>query len=184
MSNNDVKFPLRRRLMLAGLLAAGSGLVHAQEYPEIDWDDLVPKDWDPSKPFKGMEKVMELPDSDPKVAEFYERMREVWDNAPTVAAMNGRRVKLPGYLVPLDQIKGGVVEFLLVPYFGACVHLPPPPANQIIQVKTPKPVPLNTMSAVWVSGTLQVKRSDSSMGISGYSMDAKKVVEYKMPAAR
>src|SRR5690606_34333718 len=98
--------------------------------------------------------------------------------------MNGRRVKLPGYLVPLDQIKGGVIEFLLVPYFGACVHLPPPPANQIIQVKTARPVPLNMMSAVWVSGTLQVKRSDSSMGISGYSMDAKKVVEYKMPAAR
>lgn len=177
---NTLISPIRRRVIIATALMASSTVSFAQEYPEVNWDDLVPEDWDPSKSFKGMEKLLNLPDTDPKVMDFQIRMREVWDNAPTVRAMEGRKVKLPGYLVPLDEVKKGIIEFLLVPYFGACVHTPPPPANQIVHVKSATPVRgLRTMSAVWVSGTLHIKRSDSSMGISGYQMDAKSVVEYK-----
>jgi hypothetical protein len=97
------------------------------------------------------------------------RMRELWDNAPTNPKMSGARVRLPGYVVPLEEVKGELKEFLLVPYFGACIHSPPPPANQIVHVKAQAPLKgWRTMDAVWVSGTLQAARADTAMGASGY----------------
>src|SRR5690606_19721223 len=147
----------------------------------ITWDDLVPADWDPSKSFEDLQDLTALPDSDKRVQKLYDRMREVWDNAPTVPALAGRQVKLPGYLVPLERDKAGLREFLLVPYFGACIHTPPPPANQIIHVRSATPVKgLRTMDAIWVSGTLGLERNKSEMGASGYSMTATKVIKYKL----
>jgi hypothetical protein len=181
---NTKPFPrsfTRRRLLLAALsLPVLSIADAADKYRKISWDDLVPKDWDPSKSFQDLQHLGDLPDSDARVQEMYDRMREVWDNAPIVPAMAGRTVKLPGYLVPLETDKGGMREFLLVPYFGACIHTPPPPANQIVHVRSASPIKgLQTMDAVWVSGRLELKRSDSSMGVSGYSMIASKVEKYK-----
>ncbi len=169
---------LSRRTMLA--LAAGwlaHGPLYAADFPEISWDDLAPADWDPMASLKG---IGSYPDSDPRTQKLYDRMRELWDTAPTVAAMAGRSVRLPGYLVPLDQAKDGLREFLLVPYFGACVHSPPPPANQIVHVRSQTAIKgLRTMDAVWVSGTLQLESSRTDMGVSGYSMLARQVQPYK-----
>jgi hypothetical protein len=72
-----------------------------------------------------------------------------------------------------------------VPYFGACIHTPPPPANQIVHVVADKPIKgLRTMDAVWVSGTLKPFRQDSAMGMSGYQMRAAVVAPYTAPVAR
>lgn len=169
----------RRRLLLAALGIAIAPLVPAADFPEISWDDLIPKNWDPMKSFQDLQNLSTLPDSDVRVQQLYIRMREVWDNAPTVPALAGRAVTLPGYLVPLETGRDGIREFLLVPYFGACIHVPPPPANQIVHVRSSSPVKgFRTMDAVWVSGKLGVGRVDSSMGISGYSMTASKVIKY------
>ena len=98
-------------------------------------------------------------------------MRELWDTAPTVAGLAGQSVSLAGYLVPLDEAKDGIRDFLLVPYFGACIHTPPPPANQIVHVRSQTPIKgFRTMDAVWVSGTLELDRSKTDMGVSGYTM--------------
>ncbi len=178
--NRDRILLTRRRLLLGAASLCVSGLVRAADYPEISWDDLIPKDWDPMAPFSDLPQLGALPDSDARVQEVYERMRSVWDAAPTVAAMAGRTVKLPGYLVPLEMSKEGIREFLLVPYFGACIHTPPPPANQIIHVRSATPIKgLRTMDAVWASGTLGLERTDSGMGVSGYSMAASRVVKYQ-----
>lgn len=57
-------------------------------------------------------------------------------NAPVVKALDGQNIRLPGYIVPLEvSEEGRTTEFLLVPYFGACIHVPPPPSNQIVHVK-------------------------------------------------
>ena len=126
-----------------------------------------------------------LSDSNPKVLQMMRDMRATWDNAPTVAAMDGAAVKLPGYLVPLEEVKGELKEFLLVPYFGACIHSPPPPANQIVHVVAAKPVKgFRSMDAVWVSGTLKTARQDSAMGMSGYRMNAVVVDRYVPPSGR
>jgi hypothetical protein len=175
----------RRRLLLATALAL-SPLAWAQSepYKAITWEALVPPDWDPMKSFRDLQKLAVLPDSDPRVKSMYDRMRKVWDEAPTIPAMAGRAVKIPGFVVPLESGARGMREFLLVPYFGACIHTPPPPANQIIHVRADKPVKgFKTMSAVWVSGTLGLERSDSEMGASGYSMKAARVEKYQEPAS-
>ena len=67
-----------------------------------------------------------------------------------------------------------------LPYFGACIHTPPPPANQIVWVVPAKPAAgFHSMDTVWVSGTLRGNRSDSPMGASGYRLDAVLVEAYK-----
>ncbi len=170
----------RRRLLLgaAGLLAAS--VCRATDYQEISWDELVPDDWDPAAAFRDLQHLGALPDSDARVQALYERMRKTWDSAPTVAAMAGRAVRLPGYVVPLEAGPEGLREFLLVPYFGACIHTPPPPANQIIHVRSAAPVKgLRTMDAVWVEGTLGLERSASDMGASGYSLAANKIKKFE-----
>ena len=140
-------------------------------FRKITWDDLMPKDWDPLKEFKGL-NMSALSDSDPRANAMLKRLREVWD-------MEGATVRIPGYLVPLEESKAGMTEFLLVPYFGACIHSPPPPSNQIIHVLPKAPAKgLRSMDAVWISGTLRTVRADTSMGVSSYRMDAVLVVPY------
>ncbi len=156
----------------------------ATSFKETQWDELVPKDWDPLKRFRDM-NVGALNDANPNVLKLMREMRETWDNAPTNSAMDGAAIRLPGYVVPLEEVKGELKEFLLVPYFGACIHTPPPPANQIVHVLAMKPVKgLRTMDAVWVSGTLSTFRQDSMMGTSGYRMQAAAVTPYTQPAQR
>jgi uncharacterized protein len=153
----------------------------ASAFREAKWEELTPKDWDPTKNFKNMGQYSLMSDADPKVLQMMREMRETWDNAPTVAAMDGQSIKLPGYVVPLEESNGALKEFLLVPYFGACIHTPPPPANQIVHVKVAKPVKFRSMDTVWISGVLKTARQDSYMGTSGYQVDAAIVEAYVPP---
>jgi uncharacterized protein len=157
---------------------ASTAKAGAVSYREINWDELVPKDWDPMKDFKGINLGM-LSDADPKANEMLKKMRESWDNAPGNNAIDGQAVRLPGYLVPLEDSAAGMSEFLLVPYFGACIHTPPPPSNQIVHVK-PKVAAkgFRSMDTVWISGTLKLLRSDTTMGASSYRMEATIVEPY------
>lgn len=109
-------------------------------------------------------------------------LRAAWDDAPTVAGLNGTAVRLPGYVVPLDVVDGRLRSFLLVPYFGACIHTPPPPANQIVHVVLREPAEgFRTMDAVWASGRLTTSRQDSVLGASGYSLRAEAIDHYLPP---
>jgi hypothetical protein len=148
-------------------------------HKEITWEALIPKGWDPASTFKDMD-LSKLDDGDPRAMEMLDRMREAWDNAPVEASLNGARVRIPGFIVPLETQRGKVTEFLLVPYFGACIHSPPPPANQTIQVFAAKPVKDGgTMSAVWVNGTLETTAATTVFGKAGYRMKADSVTPYK-----
>ena len=92
--------------------------------------------------------------------------------------LDGQAVRIPGYVVPLEESPEGLKEFLLVPYFGACIHSPPPPANQIIHVLPQTASKVRSMEPVWISGTLQREKTDSYMGAAGYRMKAQKVEPY------
>ncbi len=103
-------------------------------------------------------------------------MRAAWDNAPLNLALDGQMVRLHGYVVPLEDPKGELKEFLLVPYLGACIHTPPPPENQIVHVRASSvPHGLRTMDALSVSGVLKVHRQNSAMGVSGYEFSDARV---------
>lgn len=148
-------------------------------FREVTWEALIPKNWDPSKLFQGMD-LSAMQDGDPRAMEALDKLRAAWDNAPVEPSLNGARIRIPGFLVPIESERGEVREFLLVPYFGACIHTPPPPANQILHVFPGKPVRnMQMMDAVWVSGTLETVRSDTEFGKSGYRMRAEAVTPYK-----
>jgi hypothetical protein len=156
------------------------------DFKETDWEALVPKNWDPMKAFKGIDMNF-LNDADPRAMVALEKMREAWDSAPIEPSMNGKKIRIPGFIVPLDAERGQIKQFLLVPYFGGCLHTPPPPANQIIDVTSRMPIKMQSMDAVWVTGILVTKRSDTEMGSAGYSMSAVKVTPYvhsKTPAKK
>lgn len=144
----------------------------------IAWDALVPAGWDPFKDFKDINFQM-MDDGDPRATAMLKKMRDVWDNAPVNTALVGQVVRIPGFVVPLEDTKEGLKEFLLVPYFGACVHSPPPPANQIVHVLPKSPAKgLRSMDAVWISGTLTTGRTDSYMGAASYRIEATSVTPY------
>ncbi|MEO8924215.1 MAG: DUF3299 domain-containing protein [Caldimonas sp.] len=148
-------------------------------FREITWDDLSPKEWDPTKNLRREDGSL-ISDSDPRAQAMFEDLRAIWDNAPTAEALDGALVKLPGYVVPLDESDGKLMEFLLVPYFGACIHTPPPPANQIVHVlANPAVQGFHAMDTVWVSGRMRTLRQDSPMGSSGYRLEAAVVEPYR-----
>jgi hypothetical protein len=150
----------------------------AGTFTEKSWDDLMPRNWDPMASLKGL-KLENLKDSDPRAMEALEKMREAWSNAPVEPALNGERIRIPGFVIPLEKSGNKVREFLLVPYFGACIHTPPPPPNQIIHVKAAKPVAnMRTMDTMWVSGVMQVRSIESEFGQAGYQLKAEQVAPY------
>jgi hypothetical protein len=166
-------------VLLPLLCPAGEALSSA--YREARWEELVPASWHPEKLFVEL-NLNELADDDPRVAEALEAFNKEWQNAPVNGEMHGQRIKLPGYVAPLDwENDAELKEFLLVPYFGACIHLPPPPANQIIYIKLEKALAgIRSMDAIWVYGTLMLERNDSgSMGSSGYGMLLDRVEPYE-----
>lgn len=151
----------------------------AADFKAIRWDDLVPKDWDPMKGIN-IAAMGAMRDGDPRTNEMFQKLKQAWDQAPAVPAMDKTRVRIPGFVVPLEGEGGALREFLLVPYFGACIHTPPPPANQVIHVILASPVQgFRTMDAVWLSGQLRIAASDTEMGAASYQMDGMRVEPYK-----
>lgn len=177
----------RRWLSLAAAAPAGLRAQPATKpggYSLLSWEDLVPKGWDP---MKGLQApgLAAINDGDPAAADMMRRLREAWDNAPAETRLDGTAIKLPGYLVPLDESRTGLTEFLLVPYFGACIHTPPPPANQIVLVQPSQPLQgYHAMDTVWVSGRLRAARQGSPMGTAAYRLEAALVERYTTPPQR
>lgn len=146
----------------------------------LNWDELIPAGWDPGKELKLDPKAMRSAlEGGEAEQQMMRQLREVWDAAPTRPELEGLTVRMPGYVVPLDGHDGRIREFLLVPYFGACIHSPPPPANQIVHVHLPQPQALRTMDTVWVTGRMLRQRGDNEMGVSGYALTGATVAPYQ-----
>jgi hypothetical protein len=95
--------------------------------------------------------------------------------------LDGALVKVPGFVVPLSSNAAGEVnEFFLVPYFGACIHVPPPPPNQIIYVKMREGAQLRSIQdAQWVTGRLHAEVKSSSLGAAAYTLDGESMQPYE-----
>jgi hypothetical protein len=98
----------------------------------------------------------------------------------TLKKLDGKLVRVPGFVVPLDDFQEDGAEFLLVPYYGACVHTPPPPPNQIVMVEMAgrKSIKLNLFDAIWMSGRLKIASIESPYGTVGYQLEGVKVEPY------
>lgn len=98
-----------------------------------------------------------------------------------VADLDGLTVRLPGYVVPLDfKASSEYTEFLLVPYFGACLHTPPPPPNQIVFVKSAEAAKIVDINEpVWIEGVMKTGQFGSDLGNSAYELTLSKLEPYE-----
>ena len=147
---------------------------------EIEWDSLVPADWNPDE-LLGDYSAADLVDDGPTAKILLDKLKSFWKEAPVVHEYDGKLVKLPGFVVPLETDAKSIQEFLLVPYYGACIHTPPPPANQTVYVVTDEGNAYqgDLFDTVWVTGTLSVEKLSSELGDAGYRIDARVVEPYQ-----
>jgi hypothetical protein len=160
----------------------GQGVGSAADVQTLDWDTLIPVDWQPETLLEDfdLDALDELDDDDPRAVAMMDKLMELWAEAPVVDALDGSHVRLAGFVVPLDLEGGTMSEFLLVPYYGACIHVPPPPANQTIHVVAPpgREYVGTLFDPVWVTGTLRVVSSSSDLAHAGYRIDLLRVEPY------
>lgn len=168
------------RLPFVLCLSLIATLSHA-EPAETDWLELMPPE--------DLAALEAMPEIDHRGAEgdsaFYGQgglkqqadLPAVMYSTRTVAALDGKALRLGGYPVPLETTADGRFQtFFLVPYPGACIHVPPPPPNQIVLVRYPKGVVLDDIYApLWVSGTLQVEPVSNDLANAAYALDADSV---------
>lgn len=168
-----------RCLWLALLLFVGTAQAALEE---TDWLDLMPE--------SDRQALLDMPDisHDTPEAEsgFYvpgglrstdKNLPAVMYSAQTVAALDGTKILLGGYPVPLEtNQQGRFVEFFLVPYPGACIHVPPPPPNQIVLVRYADGIDLPDIYApLWVEGRLSIEINNNDLADSAYTIAADKV---------
>ncbi len=168
-----------RCLWLALLLFVGAAQAALEE---TDWLDLMPE--------SDRQALLDMPDisHDTPEAEsgFYvpgglrstdKNLPAVMYSAQTVTALDGTKILLGGYPVPLEtNEQGRFVEFFLVPYPGACIHVPPPPPNQIVLIRYAKGIDLaDIYQPLRVEGTLRVEVSSNQLADSAYTITAQRV---------
>jgi hypothetical protein len=161
----------RRQLITSAL--ASAALPHAalaNPAIEITWDDLIP----PGVPYSEIiaEGVMD---------ERNDLWLPVFDaNAKILnPTLDGAYIKMPGFIIPIDQSTAGVTSFVLVPYVGACLHTPPPPPNQLVFVTAQTPWPSTDLwEAVWVTGLMQHEIQTTEVAETGYVLQAEAMEVY------
>ncbi len=170
---------------LAALAPVGN-LVAAVDPPMVlKWAQLVPPR-PPAAPnpktfFSGVPSKGDDGSPPPPVAEgqfMSMKRRQPGASAPpaVVPELNGKHVQIGGYVVPLDFEATTIKEFLLVPFVGACIHVPPPPANQIIYVKSAEGFEVTgAFDPVKVTGILKTETAFTGLADAGYSIEAEQV---------
>lgn len=96
--------------------------------------------------------------------------------------MDGKAIRIPGFIVPLEFSDNQVItEFFIVPFFGACIHVPPPPPNQIIHVKYPKGFKFETLyNPFWLSGVLKTTLVENAVATAAYGLEVHLIEDYTL----
>lgn len=153
--------------------ASSSDPVEAS-YEQIMWDALIPADFtSDSIMAKYADQIAALDHGSPEAYEIYAQMQEEFNNAPVNDEVDGTLVMLPGFIAPLEYEDMLITEFLLVPYFGACIHEPAPPVNQTVLVKTAAGEGIATEDSyapIWIKGKITAEGASTDLAESGYYM--------------
>ena len=155
-------------MLLSAVLISFASIANPPK--EIFWEDLIPQghvqiDTQAQANHEGSEQNWVQPDL----------------NAPVVKALDGQSVSLPGFVVPLEGDSELITEFLLVPYFGACIHVPPPPPNQLVHVTIKGGVPIDSLyDAIVVTGVIKTQTWSGEIAQVGYQMQAVGVAPFEL----
>ncbi len=157
----------------------------AEDIIELGWEDLIPEGFTPAaSPLETMtqEEVNKLFDGSAESNLELSEIEEMMSFAPTVSDLDGKQVKLPAYVVPLDYDgQTNLTEFLLVPYYGACIHTPPPPANQVVHANAKQAVVVeDTYRPVWAIGTMSTETIQSNLAEAGYQLQIERLEPYEV----
>ncbi|MEC8297209.1 MAG: DUF3299 domain-containing protein [Pseudomonadota bacterium] len=176
---SSVKFGL-----IAALLVLFSTLnpTQAANYEEIDWVALMPED-DLSALLNRPEFLNDIADGSAadSVDDFAskqledeqaQRYQQALVSTRVIEAFEGKAIRIPGFIVPLEQNdEQKATAFFVVPYFGACLHMPPPPPNQILYVEYKEGIAVeNLYDPYWFEGTVKIDNHESALGTSAYSL--------------
>jgi len=167
---------LNRRHILAGLsgvsaLAALPQLARADDVIDLKWTDLMP----PGQP--AIPPVLHG-----RFGVNHENLSSEQPESMGVRTeWNGEIVRLPGFIIPIDYVGTGVIAFILVPFVGACIHVPPPPANQLVFVTTNEPYESSGLfEAVNVTGLFDTASTTTQLADIAYALSADKVEPFRV----
>lgn len=164
---------------IAGLALVAAPPAHADMVQTLEWNDLIPAAG-LDQGITGLSTPKEVPAIDHSGTAPQPIASS--ESAPVNIALNGKLVKIAGFIVPLEGHDNKVTAFLLVPYFGACIHVPPPPANQIVFVEYREGIDADTIyDPIWVTGPIQAGLVSTEMAETGYSIIATNITPYEIP---
>ncbi|PWE16364.1 DUF3299 domain-containing protein [Marinicauda salina] len=164
-------------LALAAVFALVAAEARAQSSAprELEWSDLLPEG-----EARNIARLQEMQANAMGMDHFgVDRMPQI-RTYNVVDALDGERVKIGGYVLPFDYAADRAVSrFLLVPYVGACIHVPPPPPNQLIFVEAEEPVEVDGMwDPVWAVGVMRTRRTDNDLGDTAYTLELTELRPY------
>ena len=155
---------------------------NSKSFRTVEWLDLMPK--------KDLDALLNPPDyisemeegafEDEILTELRNMPKEISDpyqkalvSTEVIKEMDGQRIRIPGFVVPLEFGENKkVTQFFLVPYFGACIHVPPPPPNQIIFVTSKKGLAIKELyDPLWISGIISTSRIENDVALAAYKME-------------
>lgn len=163
--------------------------LNSAAFKTLDWDSLIPEE--DLKALLNPPNYLDQLEDDVFEDQIAEQLQIDFDSAiddryqqalvstKIIQGLDGQSVRIPGFVVPVEFDEESITEFFLVPYFGACIHSPPPPPNQIIYVHAPDGLQLNTLyDPFWISGILNTTLIENYMATSAYSMQMKAYEAY------
>lgn len=160
-------------LILVMLMFFGSSVVaEARQWREVDWLELMPEE--------DLRLLENLPEIEHEGSGPVTLPDEIMTGR-VVPEMNNTAARIPGFVVPLKTVGSDqrIVEFFLVPYYGACIHVPPPPPNQIIHVKYEKGLKLDVLyDPFWVQGVLKTEKTENDIASASYTIVADDIKPY------
>lgn len=147
----------------------------------LEWMDLLPDD--------DREKMENLPQvsheggegAGSPINKGNSQLGDVMQSAKVRGELNGKKVRIPGFVVPIEyDADQNITSFFLVPYFGACIHVPPPPPNQIVFVTNAKGLKAEMIyNPFWIEGTLTTDKMSHDLANSAYSLKASAITPYE-----
>ena len=172
----------RRWLGLAVALTLYAAIAGADsrgraETTEIDWSALIDKTWQPQILLDQF-----IAENEPTQEQIYKEIERLSAASPVEPSLDQKVVKMPGYVLPVEFDGTNVKEFLLVPYRGACIHVPPPPPNQVVYGKASGQEGLQIegmFAPVWVIGKMHVESVINELAEAAYTMDVYEVIPYE-----
>lgn len=158
-------------------------------YKTIEWTDLLPKE-DLLALMNPPEELNTIEDGsieDQISNQLFNALSLAGDSRYQQALISTKvrsdydqqKVRIAGFVVPITADGLRVTEFFLVPYYGACIHLPPPPPNQLIFSQFSEGIKVDDIYyPYWVEGTLSTTLSENDLVTSAYSLTIDNITDY------